>query len=60
MPDKECDNSLTAQSKLLTNALLNFHSSIQEVTVNLGERQISISNYVDDEPGNSKKKIKLP
>ncbi|XP_063395838.1 cell cycle checkpoint control protein RAD9A-like [Mytilus trossulus] len=47
-------NQLTAQAKLLSDAVVNFQSNQEEITLLISPEKISLKNYVDDEPDPNK------
>ncbi|WAR01256.1 RAD9A-like protein [Mya arenaria] len=47
-------NSLTASSKLLCDAVMNFQNNQEEITLIVNPEKIVIKNYVDDEPDPNK------
>ncbi|XP_014670806.1 PREDICTED: cell cycle checkpoint control protein RAD9A-like isoform X2 [Priapulus caudatus] len=49
-----CPNRLTAQSRLLCDAMLNFQTNQEEVILIVNPQKLSLRNYVDDEPDPSK------
>ncbi|XP_045171278.2 cell cycle checkpoint control protein RAD9A-like isoform X2 [Mercenaria mercenaria] len=49
-----CPNALTASSKLLCDAVMNFQNSQEEVTLIVNPQKIVLKNYVEDEPDPTK------
>lgn len=49
-----CPNALTASSKLLCDAVMNFQNNQEEVTLIVSPEKIVLKNYVDDEPDPTK------
>lgn len=49
-----CINKLTAHPKLLTDAVVNFQSNQEEITLIASPERISLKNYVDEEPDPNK------
>ncbi|XP_021346339.1 cell cycle checkpoint control protein RAD9A-like [Mizuhopecten yessoensis] len=49
-----CINKLTAHPKLLSEAVLNFQSNQEEITLIASPERISLKNYVDEEPDPNK------
>ncbi|KAL4223119.1 Cell cycle checkpoint control protein rad9b [Mactra antiquata] len=49
-----CPNSLTACSKLLCDAVMNFQNNQEEVTLIVNPEKIVLKNYVEDEPDPTK------
>lgn len=47
-------NKLTAHAKLLTDAVVNFQTNQEEITLIVSPEKISLKNYVDDEPDPNK------
>lgn len=47
-------NRLTAQAKLLADAVVNFQTNQEEITLLITPEKISLKNYVDDEPDPNK------
>ncbi|KAK3085066.1 hypothetical protein FSP39_023670 [Pinctada imbricata] len=47
-------NKLTAQAKLLVDAVVNFQNNQEEVTLTVSPEKILLRNYVDDEPDPTK------
>ncbi|XP_052261138.1 cell cycle checkpoint control protein RAD9A-like isoform X5 [Dreissena polymorpha] len=49
-----CPNSLTAASKLLCDAVMNFQNTQEEITLIVSPQKIVLKNYVEDEPDPNK------
>ncbi|XP_006824265.1 cell cycle checkpoint control protein RAD9A-like [Saccoglossus kowalevskii] len=49
-----CPNKIVAQSKLLCDAVGNFQTSQEEVTLIVSPEKVCLKNYVDDEPDPNK------
>ncbi|XP_033748708.1 cell cycle checkpoint control protein RAD9A-like [Pecten maximus] len=49
-----CINKLTAHPKLLSDAVLNFQSNQEEITLIASPERISLKNYVEEEPDPNK------
>ncbi|CAH1802413.1 unnamed protein product [Owenia fusiformis] len=49
-----CPNLLTAQTKLLQDAVLNFQNNQEEVTLTVRPDKLTLKNYTDDEPDPTK------
>ncbi|XP_077996119.1 cell cycle checkpoint control protein RAD9A-like isoform X2 [Glandiceps talaboti] len=45
-----CPNKLVAQSRLLCDAVSNFQTSQEEISIIVSPERVSLKNYVDDEP----------
>lgn len=51
---EQCVNSLTAQAKLLCDAVVNFQTNQEEITLIVAPDKISLKNYVEEEPDPNK------
>ncbi|XP_033098644.1 cell cycle checkpoint control protein RAD9A-like [Anneissia japonica] len=49
-----CPNKIVANSRILSDTVSNFQTSLEEVSLNVTPEVISFKNYVDDEPDPSK------
>ncbi|ELT91717.1 hypothetical protein CAPTEDRAFT_148357 [Capitella teleta] len=47
---EKCNNVLTAQTRLLCDAVTNFQASQEEVTLIVSKEKVSFKNYIEDEP----------